>query len=81
MAGHGGHSLLKWFGIIIAVIVGVLILKVILLPLVGIVLNLLWGLSGIAAFILKIVIFVAFTIVSVLGVIMMISWVIREFTD
>jgi hypothetical protein len=81
MNDSAGGSLLKWIGICILVLIGLVILFKVVFPLIGFCLGLIWGLSGIVAFILKLFVFIVFCVAAVLGLIMLVSWLIREFTD
>ena len=81
MGNKSDTSVLKWFGIVLAVIIGLLIIVKIIFPLCGVGLGVLWGLSGIIAFLLRLGVFIALFIAAILGIIMLVSWLIREFAD
>ena len=78
---NGDNKFLKFLGVVGAIIVGIILLVYVGIPLLKFLLSALWGLSGLLAFILKIVLFIGLTIALILGIILLISWIIREFTE
>jgi hypothetical protein len=81
MGQHSEGSLLKLLGIIAAIVVGILLFVYVGIPLLAFILHVIWGLSGLIAFLMKLLIFVVVCVAAILGLIMLFSWIIREFTE
>ena len=81
MTETGGNSFLKWLGIIALIVVGIIVVVYIGVPVLKLAVAAIWSLSGLVAFLLKIVLFVGLCIALILGLLMLISWLIKEFTE
>ncbi len=81
MGNSGETSTLKTIGIILVIVVGVVILFNLFSPVLGLGFDAIWGLAGILAFILRVALFIALTVAGILGLILLVSWLIREFTS
>ncbi|MBN1356624.1 hypothetical protein JXA40_10225 [bacterium] len=76
---HG--SFLKGLGILLAILIGIALVVYVGIPVLKFGLAFIWVVSGVIAFLLKLIIFIVFCVAVILSLIMLISWLIREFTD
>jgi len=71
----------KWLGIIFVIILGLFALKVVVVPFIGWLSCILWSMAGFFAAILKLFIFIFLFIAAVLGILMLVAWIIRQFME
>ncbi len=74
-------SLLKTLGVIALIVIGVFLLFHVGLPVAGLLLDIMWGIAGFFSFLLQIVLFLILLAAVCSGIIMVISWLIQEFTE
>ncbi len=75
------NSWLKVIGYILLIFVALFLLFKVVFPLIGLVLALLWGISGLFAFIFKAILFIILTAATCIGVALLISWLVREYSQ
>ena len=71
----------KWLGVILVVLLCLFALKIIVLPFFFWVSGLVWWIAGGIAVILKVFIYIFLLIAAVLGILMLIAWIIRQFIE
>lgn len=75
------HPFWKWMTIILIIILGIIALKYVIVPFIGWLGGILWSIAGFFAAILHFFIFVFLFIAAILGVLMLIAWIIRQFME
>ncbi|HPQ39858.1 MAG TPA: hypothetical protein PLV45_05745 [bacterium] len=75
------HPFWKWMGILLVIILGLFALKFVIFPFIGWLGGIIWSISGFFAAILKFFIFIFLFIAAILGVLMLIAWIIRQFME
>lgn len=75
------NSFWKWLGIVFVIILGLFAMKIIVFPFIGWLSCILWSLAGFFAVILKLFIFIFLFIAAILGILMLIAWIIRQFME
>ncbi|MGB3976546.1 MAG: hypothetical protein WBM02_05005 [bacterium] len=73
--------LLKWLGIALIIILGLLALKYVVIPFIGWLFVVLWAISGVLAYIFKIFAFIFLFIAAGIGILMLIAWIVRQFLE
>ena len=74
-------SLLKTLGVVALIVLGVFLLLNVGLPAIGLLLAMIWGIVGIVTFLAQIALFLILLAAVCGGIIMVISWLIQEFTE
>ncbi len=74
-------TLLKWLGIALVIIFGLLALRYVVFPFIGWLFWVLWAISGVLAFIFKIFAFVFILIAAGIGILMLVAWIVRQFLE
>lgn len=76
------HSVLgRSIIVALSIILGLIVVWFILKPLLGLSFLIIWTLSGLIAFIFKVLLFIALSFVAIMGFLILLSWLIREFLD
>ena len=75
------QAFLKWLGIVLVIILGLIALKFVIIPFIGWLIWLLWSMSGILAALFKFFVFIFLFIAAGIGILMLIAWIFRQFLE
>jgi len=81
MTNTNHNPLWKWLGIAIVVILGLIALKFVVFPFLGWMSSCLWIIAGFFAVIFRVFAFIFLLVAAVIGVLMVIAWIIRQFME
>jgi hypothetical protein len=75
------NQLLKWLGIALVIILGLFALKYVIIPFFGWLIVFIWAVSEVLAIVFKVFAFVFLFVTAIIGILMLIAWIIRQFLE
>lgn len=75
------HPIWKWVGVLLIVILAWLTLDWIVFPVIGFLSSFCWAIAGFFAFVFRIFAYVFLVVAAIIGILMLIAWIIRQFLE
>ncbi len=67
--------------ILLSILLGVILAWFVIKPLLGLFFLVIWKFSGVVAFVFRALLFIAISFAAIMGLLILLSWLIREFLD
>jgi len=74
-------SAAKIIGYIVITLIALMLIIKIGIPLLGLLVNFIWSIAGLFSWVVKVVFFLILLVALIVGIIMLISWLVREFSS